>query len=428
MIALVRHPLCQALAELGGCHPSMRFGQLVAVAASLVGDGRPGEVEEVEDAAVVEAAKRSVACRLRQLEGPLAEPDALRSDMLHVFDALAARYPALRFGQLAARVAEGAYTNLYDIEDELLLVAARTQLESGGPLPSVSYAVTFPHVIRPRLKYVHQMNSSDYVRVTVPDGRDMIRWYFEAPSRGRKYEEGVQSTWNRASPNALTKENLVNARNARSQGWSYEDVKPLLSQSYPELERIPPEADLLETNRYDADAIQLLERFLVCRGLKVANVSKLFYQKRPRLIPILDDFVRRAMNIPYLWDDESGRQRGLKRLAEKTVSCQHAGPALQVLALWLEPEPDLGAFGLGFRQFRHYAGASNNARALESLMAWIAGKGSDIDQIPKISRLRILDILAWGTVRHMRSDLRDSQMIVISEEASERNNSREKPC
>ena len=54
------------------------------------------------------------------------------SDLLEVLAALRRRYPAWRFGQLIANVAGWADVEIWDIEDETLLEAARAHLEAAA--------------------------------------------------------------------------------------------------------------------------------------------------------------------------------------------------------------------------------------------------------------------------------------------------------
>jgi hypothetical protein len=54
----------------------------------------------------------------------------VRPDLLGILAELCQRYPQWRFGQLVANVAGWADQEIWDIEDEQLLAAARLHLES----------------------------------------------------------------------------------------------------------------------------------------------------------------------------------------------------------------------------------------------------------------------------------------------------------
>ena len=56
-----------------------------------------------------------------------------RADLLAVIAALCQRYPHWRFGQLVANVAGWADQEIWDVEDEQLLEAARLHLEQLTP-------------------------------------------------------------------------------------------------------------------------------------------------------------------------------------------------------------------------------------------------------------------------------------------------------
>jgi hypothetical protein len=59
-----------------------------------------------------------------------------RTDLLAVITELCARYPHWRFGQLVANVAGWADQEIWDVEDEQLLAAARLHLSQLTPRDS----------------------------------------------------------------------------------------------------------------------------------------------------------------------------------------------------------------------------------------------------------------------------------------------------
>jgi hypothetical protein len=97
------------------------------------------------------------------------------------------------------------------------------------------------------------------------------------------------------------------------------------------------------------------------KGIQIANACKIFYQKRPRLIPILDQYARLAFNIPWHEDDE-----------------------------------DIMAFAL--KQVRTVALFEDNIHSLRALTDWLRDHPSVTGGL-SLSKVRLLDILAWAIVR-----------------------------
>jgi hypothetical protein len=60
-----------------------------------------------------------------------------RADLLAAIAALCQRYPGWRFGQLVANVAGWADQEIWDVEDDQLLEAARLHLDQLKPAASV---------------------------------------------------------------------------------------------------------------------------------------------------------------------------------------------------------------------------------------------------------------------------------------------------
>lgn len=89
----------------------------------------------------------------------------------------------------------------------------------------------------------------------------------------------------------------------------------------------------------------------------------MLYQKRPRLVPILDSYARCSFNIPWIRDDS-----------------------------------DTDAVQLGIARIRAVAHYGPNPATLVALRAWLQANPDVTGQVP-LSPLRILDILAWATVR-----------------------------
>lgn len=58
----------------------------------------------------------------------MTNPD--RAALLHLISELCVRHPNWRFGQLVANLADWADVNVWDVEDEQLLAAARSHLQN----------------------------------------------------------------------------------------------------------------------------------------------------------------------------------------------------------------------------------------------------------------------------------------------------------
>jgi hypothetical protein len=79
--------------------------------------------------------------------GDTAMTDSTQAEAFEALAELARRYPHWRLGQLVANVAGWADADVWDAEDEQLLAAARTHLESVAG--SNFTESTFDHIIRP---------------------------------------------------------------------------------------------------------------------------------------------------------------------------------------------------------------------------------------------------------------------------------------
>lgn len=130
MMTSLRKELLQRLVELGNFYPELRFGQLVCMATSMAGENSPGFIEEVEDEAVLEAAGKNLARRARHLareiDGSTSTWSPVRVALLGAIRELSDQHPEWALGKLIFRLAALAHVNVYDIEDEQLLQAARS--------------------------------------------------------------------------------------------------------------------------------------------------------------------------------------------------------------------------------------------------------------------------------------------------------------
>jgi len=221
--------------------------------------------------------------------------------------------------------------------------------------------ITFPEVLD-RLDYPNRVTAAP---VTI----DAVAWitsYFQEMTGGVEYERFAQEELAKGSLNALSSENFSNIRNVSGRGWSGTDVEPLFGKAIPELERIPVAADVFKTKEFDRDVARAVHSLCQVKGIEIANATKLLYQKRPRLIPILDSYARQALNLP--WNDDYSFE-GYRSVV--------AG------ALW------------NIRDIER-----RNSDELKQLENWL-NRERQVTHGLKLSRLRIVDILAWGII-HQR--------------------------
>jgi len=123
-----REELSAALAQLSVLYPTMRFGQLLEMLASLAGAETIGEIERTSDESLLNAATDHIARRSKQLGlGPI-DLSGLWPERQHL---LASFLVDATVGEPLARISvqsatEGG-TTLYDVEDEFLIAKAAPQ-------------------------------------------------------------------------------------------------------------------------------------------------------------------------------------------------------------------------------------------------------------------------------------------------------------
>jgi len=200
--------------------------------------------------------------------------------------------------------------------------------------------------------------------VAVPDARDLVRRYFDEMVGGWRYEASIRQPANWLFPDVLTVENWINANLINARSWAWSDVSSaLFNQPLPELAAIEPGADLFADWAAVRPAVlDLVESVTLVRGIGLPNATKLLHQKRPLLIPIFDDYVLRSIGVP--------RQRTWRAVAE-----------------------------IGFERFLSVALEASNAEALSNITAWLA-ENPLASRGLALSRVRVLDIIAWMTVRN----------------------------
>ena len=196
--------------------------------------------------------------------------------------------------------------------------------------------------------------------MTVPDARAVVGRYFTVMTKGHEYERRVHSVENRAQPNRLTEFNWSAASQVHAD-WrnvSPADRTSVLDRDLSALAAIPEDVDVLDTARYDEHFAELLDWLIGHRGIKVANATKLLYQKRPRLIPVMDEVARCVLGVAWT---RGNRECALDGLAAVRLAATHA----------------------------------RNRDVVEDVFAWIASGASPAGNLP-VSRLRVIDILAWS--------------------------------
>lgn len=213
--------------------------------------------------------------------------------------------------------------------------------------------VTFSRVLA-KLNWAHHLMASDYTTAQV-DAKETLQTYFRTMNLGVEFERHVQSQENRSSPNSLTRSNFSNARRLHSQGWSYNSVGELIDCEFDQLAAIPEDASLFAGAQYDDDLIDLLDELCGATGIQVANATKLVYQKRPALVPILDQYARESLGIGWVNDNREFFRYAFRRVRDFE---SRWATALTATEVWLKEEPGI-------------TGGLN------------------------LSRIRIIDILAW---------------------------------
>jgi hypothetical protein len=176
---------------------------------------------------------------------------------------------------------------------------------------------------------------------------------------GVSFEVFVNSEENTSMPDVLTCENLHAARQLHARGFSNATLSSFLDWPLDRLADIPLHADLFTTKVHDASAIELLCDLCMLPGVKAANATKILYQKRPRLVPILDQYARLAIGLPW---------HGTNSRSDFKEMFRSAFAALRWLARFGENATILGAL------------ARQSAQVCDGVA---------------LSRVRIIDILAW---------------------------------
>jgi hypothetical protein len=123
--------LMDTLAEFSRLYPEMRFGQLVEMIALLASDETPTRVADVEDDRFFDSAARHMRLQRDRLVIESTPPQdrtvpESRTTLLDALQRACERHRDHGFGALIEHLATSAGSNLYDVEDEQLIAAARS--------------------------------------------------------------------------------------------------------------------------------------------------------------------------------------------------------------------------------------------------------------------------------------------------------------
>jgi hypothetical protein len=221
--------------------------------------------------------------------------------------------------------------------------------------------VVFPAIL-PWLDYVDRITPKDCRRVTLSFDEvcKIIGDYLKDMTSGVRYDRMLRQPANTSAPDMIVMEN-IEAANQILARFKYEKAEPFINKPLPGLDKIPADADLFETEKYDGYAADILAYLDDFDGLDVSVASKILHQKRPKLVPIFDVLARRALNIP--WTRGTG------------------GAVYEPL----------------FTCFRAFTSHGENGAALDKLASWVNTE-TEVGRECQLSRVRTLDILAWSVI------------------------------
>jgi hypothetical protein len=159
--------------------------------------------------------------------------------------------------------------------------------------------VVFPAIL-PTLDYSDRIKPADRRRLTLSFDEvcKIMGDYLKEMTSGVRYDRMLRGAANMSAPNMIVMEN-IEAANQILARFKYEKAEPFLNKPVPALDKIPTDADLFETGKYDGYAADVLAYLDDFDGLDVSVASKILHQKRPKLVPIFDVLARRALNIPW---------------------------------------------------------------------------------------------------------------------------------
>ena len=207
------------------------------------------------------------------------------------------------------------------------------------------------------------------VGTIVADPQTVVTDYFREMILGRRFEEWAYSQENLGHPNRLLFKNWTAAFWIRARGMRWKSMKHFFSDSTDSpmpLGAIRPQAELTTDWPAIRDAVAAVVSVLLREPrVAAANATKLLYQKRPALIPILDSVV--CSKLAGSWD--------LRRVDDVLLAID---------------------------AFRAAIMDRTNARSLGQLKRWIGTYDAlslDRSARQRISVVRIYDLIAWKTGR-----------------------------
>src|SRR6266478_1983365 len=128
-----RDALLDTFADLCALYPEMRVGQLLAFVSTIAGQEDPALMEDARalDHASAHARHRANALGVAE-HYCIADLPVLRRQLLEKLREISHQQEQMRFGQIVCSVATSAQYNIYDIEDDQLLAAAKSQELNGA--------------------------------------------------------------------------------------------------------------------------------------------------------------------------------------------------------------------------------------------------------------------------------------------------------
>lgn len=187
--------------------------------------------------------------------------------------------------------------------------------------------------------------------------------YYTVFTDGLQYDEIVYSVENRGRSDTLLEINWKGLCELKGRGRRLATKPKLIGTELVALADVPDDASLFGGDQFDDTLATLVGELAEYDGISLANATKLLHQKRPGLVPILDSFAREAMGIENATDPSSIR---------------HA-----------------------LHRVRLTAEDSRNSAALDVACSWVHAGNTPVGDRP-VTRLRVLDILAWTTIQRHR--------------------------
>jgi hypothetical protein len=176
------------------------------------------------------------------------------------------------------------------------------------------------------------------------DCRSLLAERFRESTALRQFEARSRLPEATAETDRLTFANWSNALVLSPDAQEWQTVAGTFGQSIPALRRIAPQADLLS----DAGSVgpNAVEAFLLLTdkfNVEPTLASRLLYQKRPGVFPLLDGSYRKALNVR---PPQPSREEMFRRVLSQTVAIageQQNALTLDRVLIWAARRP--GATG-----------------------------------------------------------------------------------